>query len=188
MTLCRWFTVAFAGTLLAGRLASAESNLDKKLAPRIADAVQWAANPEIVAAVKARNRALAPEYAPLTELAWEALKPTDPLVVGLMTNPAGKFLRSKRSAAVVEAFLNDAAGRKVAFIAKSTSWQHQRSPKHQEPMAGKTWKGSVAFDESSGTKAVPIAVPVLDEGKPIGSLIVGISIFEIAREQILPAP
>ena len=49
-------------------------------------------------------------------------------------------------------------------------------------MTGKTWQGPVEVDESSGVQQVQVAVPVLDGGKPIGTLVVGISISKLTKE------
>jgi hypothetical protein len=43
-------------------------------------------------------------------------------------------------------------------------------------MNGKTWQGTIEVDESTGLQQIQIAVPVLSDGKPIGSLVVGLSV------------
>jgi hypothetical protein len=48
-------------------------------------------------------------------------------------------------------------------------------------MSGKTWQGDVEIDASSGLQQVQVAVPVLDGGKAIGSLVVGLSIGKLAK-------
>jgi hypothetical protein len=49
-------------------------------------------------------------------------------------------------------------------------------------MAGKTWQGVVEVDESSGQRAIQIAMPVLDGDKPIGSLVAGFNITKLTAE------
>jgi hypothetical protein len=46
-------------------------------------------------------------------------------------------------------------------------------------MAGKTWQGKVEVDESSGLQQLQISVPVIIDGKPAGSLVVGVSLLKI---------
>ncbi len=82
---------------------------------------------------------------------------------------------------VSEAFLSDADGLKVAFLSKTSNWNHKDKPKHDVPMADKMWQGPLEVDESSGIKQIQIAVPVLDGDKPIGSLVVGISVTKLSR-------
>ena len=81
----------------------------------------------------------------------------------LVRNPAGQLLKARKTDFISEAFVSDAAGLKVAFLAKTTHWSHRGKPKHEVPMSGKSWQGPVEVDESSGRQQVQIAVP---EGKP----------------------
>jgi hypothetical protein len=46
-------------------------------------------------------------------------------------------------------------------------------------MSGKSWQGKVEVDESTGLQQVQVAVPVLDNGQAIGSLVVGLSLSKL---------
>jgi hypothetical protein len=48
-------------------------------------------------------------------------------------------------------------------------------------MTGKNWQGPVEVDESSGQQQLQVSVPVLDGGKPIGSLVVGLSVTKLSQ-------
>ena len=141
----------------------------------------WAADPVVVGAVKAHNAALPPEQAALDQEKWSKLTVLDPLVRSFTKNAAGQFLKEKKTGVVTEAFLSDAEGRKVAFLAKTTRWSHHGQPKHEVPMSGKSWQGPVELDESSGKQQLQVSVPVLDEGKPVGSLVVGLSVTQLGE-------
>lgn len=65
------------------------------------------------------------------------------------------------------------------FLSKPSNWSHQGKPKHDEPMAGKTWQGGIELDESTGLQQIQIGVPVLEGDKPIGWLVVGFSISKL---------
>lgn len=65
------------------------------------------------------------------------------------------------------------------FLSKPSNWSHQGKPKHDEPMVGKTWQGGIELDESTGLQQIQIGVPVLEEDKPIGSLVLGFSISKL---------
>jgi hypothetical protein len=91
------------------------------------------------------------------------------------------LLKSKKTDAVSEAFLSGSDGNKVAFLAKTSSCCHKGKAKHDDPMAGKTWQGPVEVDESTGLQQVQVAVPVLEGDKPIGSLVVGLSIAKLGN-------
>ncbi len=141
----------------------------------------WAADPVIVGAVRAHNAEVPPEQLALDQEKWSKLTVLDPLVRSFTKNPAGQFLKAKKTDLVTEAFLSDAEGRKVAFLAKTTRWSHRGQPKHDVPMSGKTWQGPVELDESSGRQQLQVAVPVLADGQPIGSLVVGLSISQLGE-------
>jgi hypothetical protein len=141
----------------------------------------WAADPAIVGAVKAHNEAPPPEHLALDQDKWSKLTVLDPLVRGFTKNAAGQFLKTKKTDLVTEAFVSDAEGRKVGFLAKTTRWSHRGQPKHDVPMTGKAWQGPVELDESSGRQQLQVSVPVLAEGQPIGSLVVGLSISQLGE-------
>lgn len=141
---------------------------------RLEQIAQWASDPIIVEAVREHNASLSPDETALDQEQWYSLSTLDPLVRRYTRNPVGTFLRSKRCAAIGEAMVSDASGRKVGFITKPSRWRHSGQPKHDLPMAGRTWQGRLEVDDSTGLRLIHIAVPVLDDGKPIGSLVVGL--------------
>lgn len=148
--------------------------LQQKIDATFKEIKQWASDPVIVNAVKAQNASLSAEYAAITQEKWSSLTVLDPLVRSFTKNDAGQFLKSKKTEAIGEGFISDANGNKVAFLSKTSAWNHKGKPKHDEPMAGKTWQGALEVDASTGLMMVQIAVPVLDGGKPIGVIVVGI--------------
>jgi hypothetical protein len=173
-------TLALAGMLSAARGAEAlDPALQAKVDAQIKQIQALAADPVIVNAVKAQNASLPADYAAMTQDKWKSVTIMDPFVRSFTKNEAGQFLKSRKSDAISEAFLSDAAGNKVAFLSKPTNWSHKGKPKHDVPMTGKVWQGAVELDESSGTQQVQVAVPVLDGDKPIGSLVVGLSLGKL---------
>ena len=139
----------------------------------------WASDPKIVSEVKAVNSAALADYKDMNQDKWKALPVLDPKVRYFSKTPAAEFLKSKKDDVVTEAFLNAADGTKVAFLAKTSNWSHKGKGKHDDPMSGKSWQGSIEMDESTGLKSIQVAVPVLDGGKSIGSLTVGFSITKL---------
>jgi hypothetical protein len=179
----RLLSLAAVCGLLAGavslRAQAVTPELQSKIDEQIKVVTAWAADPVIVEAVRAHNATLPAEHAALTQEKWRSLTVLDPLVRGFTKTPAGQFLKTKKSDLVTEAFVSDAQGLKVGFIAKTSSWSHKGSPKHDQPMSGKSWQGAVEVDESSGMQQLQISVPVLDGGKPIGSFVVGLSVSKL---------
>jgi hypothetical protein len=176
-------------TLLALGLAGIASQtsgadaLDAALQARIDAQLKvvqaWAAEPVIVNAVKAQNTSLPPDLAAMTQDKWKDLSKMDRFVRSFDKNEAGAFLKGKKTDVIIRAFLSDAAGLKVAFTAKTLSWSHKGDPKHETPMTGKTWQGPLEQDKASGLEQVQVSVPVLDGDKPIGSLVVGLSVSKL---------
>lgn len=164
--------------LSAGLLRAAELDAatEAKLQAKLAEIKAWAADPAVVGAVSSQNGAPPAEFAAMTQEKWKALTILDPFVRSFSKNPAGQFLKSKKAAWVSEAFLSDAHGVKVAFLSKPSGWSHAGKPKHDIPMSGKDWQGPVELDESTGLQQVQVSVPVLKDGAPIGSLVVGVAL------------
>ncbi len=162
--------------LRAGDLgASVRMRIDEK----IAEIKTWAANPVVVAAVVAHNSSLSPAEATMTQERWKTLIAIDPFVRGYVKNEAAAVLKAQKKAWVAEAFVNDAKGYKVAFLSKTTNWCHARMPKHEVPMTGKVWQGQPAVDASAGVLEMQISVPVLKDGQPIGSFVVGLGLSDL---------
>lgn len=181
-------TTLFAPAVLAllGPLALQANPLPPAIQARVDEQIEiasaWAAAPAVVQAVIAHNSAPPPAHAALDQDRWRALPARDPLVTEFMRNPAGQFLATKRSSLVIELFLSDANGAKVAFLSKPSNWSHRGKAKHDVPMTGQIWQGPIEVDESSGYKQLQIAVPVFDlEKKAVGSLVVGLNITELIR-------
>jgi hypothetical protein len=139
----------------------------------------WASAPAIVSAVRAQNAGLPADYTSMNQDKWKGLTVLDPLVRNLTKTPAAEFLKTRKTDIVTEAFVSDANGNKVGFLSKTSSWNHKGKDKHDVPMTGKTWKGPVETDDSTGLRQVQVAVPVLDGDKPIGSLVVGLSLSRL---------
>jgi len=172
--------VAFSPTLFAGE--PIEATLQRKIDAQVRAISAWGKDPKIVKAVQEHNAKPPAEHASMTQDKWKTLTVLDPLVRGLTKNEAAEFLKSKKSEFVTEAFVSDTAGTKVAFLAKTTAWCHKGKPKHDVPMTGKTWQGEVEVDESTGLQQLQVAVPVFDGDKPIGSLVVGLSLAKLPKD------
>ncbi|HEY0883411.1 MAG TPA: hypothetical protein VGD87_17880 [Archangium sp.] len=165
-------TAALAGEAL-------EPDVQAKLDAQLGQLKQWATDPALVAAVRQHNSSLPPDDAAMTQDKWRSLTVLDPFVRSFSKNAAGQFLKSKKTELVGEAFVSGSDGLKVGFLNKSTNWSHKGSAKHETPMKGGTWQGKPEIDESSGLVLVQVSVPVLDGGKPIGSLVVGLVVSKL---------
>ena len=182
----RVYVAAFVGLLPVVGAAidfdmtpAVQSELDQQKAA----IARWAADPTVVAAVRAQNRK--GPMAGVDNARWKSMRRSDPDVRQFQTNDAGQFLRNRQretGGAITEVFLNAAKGEKVAFAEKTTSYIHAGSAKHDVPLrTGKPWQGEPEFDESTQTYAVQVSVPVLDNGRAIGSLGAGVNVSHLRQ-------
>ena len=159
-----------------------EPKVQAKLDAQVKLIQAWAGDPTLVRAVKGHNASVPPEYAAMTQEKWKSLSILDPFVRSFSKNEVGEFLKTRKNEFVTEIFVSGAEGLKVGFLAKTTNWNHKGKPKHDVPLTGKNWQGAVEVDESTGLQQVQVAVPVLDDGKAIGSVVVGLSVSKLAAE------
>lgn len=171
-----------AAAVLAGAheaIAGVDAALQAKVQARMPAIRAMAADPAVVQAVKAANATPPAEYASMTQEKWAGLSVLDPVVRAFTKNTAAAALKATRTDEMAEVFVSAANGCKVAFLSKPTNWSHRGMPKHQVPMSGKTWEGQPETDESTGTITVQVGMPVIDGGKPIGSLVVGLAVSKL---------
>jgi hypothetical protein len=161
-------TGAFAAETLTAEQQTA-------LTKQVEELKKLASDPKVVEAVKAVNTAALADYKDMTQDKWKELPVLDPKVRYFSKTPLAEYLKTKKNDMMTEMFVSAADGTKVAFLSKTTNWSHKGKPKHDDPMAGKTWQGSVEMDESTGAKSIQVSVPVMDGGKAIGSMVTGFS-------------
>jgi hypothetical protein len=150
-----------------------------KVDAKITEFMAWGKDPFVVSAVKAHNANPSPEMVAMTNEKWASLSKLDPFVRSFDKNALGQYLKSKKDDIIAECFISGSDGTKVAFLAKTTNWSHKGKDKHMVPMSGRNWTGPVEVDESDGQQQVQVAVPVLEGGKPIGSLVVGLRVSQL---------
>jgi len=136
-------------------------------------------DPAVVKAVKAYNAAPPAETKGMTQDKWAGLSVLSPEVKFVSKNALAEYLKTKRTPVMAELFVSGSDGTKAAFFAKTTSWSHKGKPKHDVPMTGKSWTGSPELDDSSGKVTVQVSFPVLDAGKPIGSIVIGLDVSKL---------
>lgn len=110
----------------------------------------------------------------MTNEKWSNLTLFDPFVRSLGKSALSEYLKTKRDDIVAKIFVSGADGGKVGFDAKTEHWTHKGIPKHEVPMTGQAWIGPVKLDDSTGLEMIQVGLPVLDDGKPIGSVVIGL--------------
>jgi hypothetical protein len=159
-----------------------ESELEELLRVKVRTVQHMALNPLLVRAARQQNASgLSAEEVARRDKAWRATKELTPFKLSLQTSPAGRFLKQQieRSTSFNEAFLTDNQGANVAaYPATSDYWQGDEEKWSNSFNAGngRLFIGALELDESTNTVAAQVSAPVLDRGKTIGVLVVGVTI------------
>jgi len=119
---------------------------------------------------------------------WKATDELTEFKESLQKNTIGQFFKSKvewSSSIYSEIFLTDNQGANVAaYPATADYWQgdEEQWTAAFNRGSGQVFIGPVELDESTGIRAVQISAPVLDAGKTIGVLILGVKLSYIAEQ------
>jgi hypothetical protein len=163
-------------------LGQAPAEIRTKLDVKIKQLAGFSSDPEIVNAVKAHNATPATaEALAMTNEKWHGLSVLDPFVRATAKAPLSEYLKAIKTNddTIAKVFVSGADGFKVGFDAKTEHWTHKGLPKHEVPMSGEIWIGSVKVDDSTGQQLIQVGLPVLDGGKPIGSIVVGLLVDKL---------
>jgi hypothetical protein len=158
-------------------LAQAPPEMKAKLDLKIIQLRAYSSDPQVVSAVKAHNATPASaEAKAMTNEQWHNLSLFDPFVRAVAKSPLSEYLKAVKSKddTIAKVFVSGADGFKVGFDAKTEHWTHKGMPKHELPMTGQTWIGPVKLDDSTGLVLIQVGLPVLDNDKPIGSIVFGL--------------
>jgi len=166
---------------LAGAGAALAGDVTAKMQPKIdaykKQAVALAADPLIVKAVKDSNAA-----GPIPMMGnakWRELKESDPIVKGLVDNPAGQLLTKSMNAdakGINKIVLSGDKSHRVAFTSMPAIYIGKGKPNFDEAFGGKVWQqGESKPDPSTNIDTVQIAAPVKNGNTVIGVLLVSLT-------------
>jgi hypothetical protein len=176
VTVCITLFLMIAASANSADLTAAQkAKVDGKLKQLSA----WSTDKKIVDAVRTFNANQTAVAKGMTQEKWENLSMLSPEVKSFSKNDLAVYLRSLKDDTISEIFVSAADGTKVAFLSKTTNWSHKGKPKHDVPMTGKEWTGKPELDESTGVQQVQVGIPVLDGGKAIGSIVVGLNLSKL---------
>jgi len=188
---------AIAGTAIAAstgetpNVGFTQTQLRRLLRTKIETVTEIANNAVVISAVRKQNRKSLPqEKIEELDAAWQATNDDTPFKKSLQENDAGKYFQSLidfNESIYTEAFLTDRRGANVAAYPATTDyWQgdEEKWLASFNDSAGEIFVGKVAFDQSTRTKAIQISVPVMDNDKAIGVLIVGIRLSYVQAKYL----
>jgi len=137
--------------------------------------VEWAANPVVVAAVKEANAKGGP--AGMTNGKWNDLDENDPAVMASQTSKAGVFVKKlEQDPGITKLIIRDEKANVVAAASKPLIYNIAARPVFANVIKGQLWAApEIKPDPTTGIKAVQASAPVMDGGKVIGVIHVGIT-------------
>jgi len=168
-----------AGSLLLG---PAHARVVKDVVPEV---VQAAANPEIVKAVKEQNdKGVSLDRIKELDKAWIGAKEPTAFMKSIASNAAAKVLAKieKSRPYLVEFILTDDQGANVAITGMTSDYWQGDEPKFTNAFAngkGNVYIARPQMDKSTRETISQVSVPVMSDGKAIGTLTVGVRIDKL---------
>lgn len=170
--------VGLAGALL-GASALAVAGNAKDVLPEIK---ALAANPDVVAAVKAQNaKGLSLDAIKALDGKWIAASGNLPEAKAMLEHPVSAAFKATETSKpyFVESILTDNQGANVAMSSTTSDYWQGDEPKFVKAFAegkGDDYIARAKKDESSGAVVSQVSVPVMDGGKAIGTLTIGVNV------------
>ena len=180
----RVIALSVAACTLAPATAEELPDAVKALLPTLQ---AWGTNPVLIQAVGEQN-ALGRSLDEIKRLdaQWKDASGMTPFMAAMQDNAAAQELRKLEQSQpyFFELFLMDDQGANVAMTNKTSDfWQGDEEKFTQSFNAGKGGLdlGDVEFDASAQSYLVQISVPVMDQGKAIGALTIGIDLDRLEQ-------
>ena len=173
-------TFMLASTVFAGDITP---KMQKKIDEYKKQAVNWAADPKLITAVKEANAA--GPVSGMGNAKWRDLKENDPIVQTFITNPTGLLLTSLMNAdakGINKIVLSGSKSQRVAFTSMPAIYIGKGKPNFDEAFDGKPWQqGESKPDPSTDIDTVQIAAPVKEGGEVIGVLLVSLTVANLNK-------
>ena len=118
------------------------------------------------------------------DAAWKAFAGLADYMKAIMDSECGKHVRKIQESApyYAEIFVMDNQGANVAMTDKTSDYWQGDEDKFQKSFAngaGAIFVDEVKFDDSAQTYQVQVSVPVMDGGKAIGAITIGVDVDKI---------
>lgn len=165
-----FFTFVLSMILSFNVLAKIPADVQEKLNAQVAELVELAKNPTIIAASKAGANDKS-----MNNARWQDIAETDTAVTSVINNQASNLLEKHSTPSIAKIYLRDAEGLWVAGKTKPFIYNLSNRPNYKKAITGENFIApKIQKDPSTGEDAVQVAVPVFDNGKVVGVLHAGI--------------
>ena len=168
--------------LLSGSMAVTAEGLPPQVNDLIPELQKWGQDASLIAAVTEQNNSgLTIESIKLRDTEWRATDGLDDQMKAIMKSSAATRLLEleKTQPYFFEVFLMDNQGANVAMTNKTSDYWQGDEAKWQESFkggVGAVHVGDIEFDESAQDYLVQISVPVMEAGKAIGAITIGVNL------------
>jgi hypothetical protein len=146
---------------------------------------KWGEDPILIAAVKEQNaKGMTLDQIQKRDKEWMATTGMDDQMKAMMKNTAAQQLEKLEATKpyFFESILMDNQGANVAMTNKTSDYWQGDEPKFTNAYkAGGVDVGKSKFDDSAKAYLIQVSVPVVEGGKPIGALCVGINLDELDK-------
>ncbi len=180
--------IVFFITVLAAVPAVSQPAATRSTAPNLDPAIQvevehirtWTQDAAILKAVREQNALNVPlSRIRSVDISWMTATEPDSRMLALLNNPCAKSLQAFTGArrGYREAFVMENQGALVCMTRRTSDYWQGDEDKWRKGFAegrGAVFVSEPELDESTGVKLVHVSVPVMDGGKAIGVLTVGI--------------
>lgn len=167
--------IALASATVSVSAADLPAPLQAKVDKYKQKLVEWAANPVIVSAVKeANSRGALPG---MSNAKWLDVPDNDPAAQAFITSKAGSAVKKwEEDKEINKLVVRDEKGNLVAASTKPLLYNNAVRPVYTNAIKGQSWADSkVAPDPTTQVKSVQASAPIMDGGKVIGVIHVGIT-------------
>lgn len=181
VSICMGIVAAGGVTQVAAQQAPDREEMLERLESKLRATRHLAFHPVIVRAVRSQNNEqLSMETIQQRDSEWRSTQQENALQRSIGHSRASQVLKTivERNPAFNEAFATDNQGANVAmYPTTSDYWQGDEDKwiKSFNDGDGKQWIGDIEVDESTGTAAVQVSVPIFDQGETVGVLVIGIT-------------
>lgn len=142
---------------------------------------------KLISAVKAQNsQNISLDTIKQRDADWRSTSGVNDFMNSLLNNDAAQWMTQYEASEpyYLELFLMDNQGANVAMTSKTSDYWQGDEAKWQESFKGGSGAvhiGEVEFDESAQAYLVQVSVPIMEAGKAIGAMTIGINLDELGE-------
>lgn len=174
-TLMKTFVLGLALTSFPAAADTLSPSVQAKVDKYKQKLVEWAANSAIISAVKEANAK--GSLAGMTNSKWLEIDDKDPVAQGFITSKAGSMVKKwEEDKDINKLVVRDEKGNLVAASTKPLLYNNAVRPVYINAMKGQPWAANAVLpDPTTQIKSVQASAPIMDGGKVVGVIHVGIT-------------